>query len=205
MNPLVNGVLIEGEKGTGKSSIVRSIYDILPDIEVFEGCLFNLGPKDEYYCKGCSFCSCKKKKIKRRPFVLTLPLNVTEDMVVGGIDFEKTLRSGMVSFQPGILARANGGVLYIDEINLLPDHIVDIILDVLESRVNIVEREGISVTHPTKFTLIASMNPEEGDLRPQLKDRFGLCVKVKGLRDPKQRVETVLRREGFDRNPIRFF
>ncbi len=206
IDPRIGGVLIRGEKGTAKSTAVRSLAALLPEIEVMERCPYSCAPNHPAgMCQKCreeragSF-----RTYRRKVKVVDLPLNATEDVVLGGIDFEFALKSGYNRFHPGLLAKANRGLLYIDEVNLLDDHIVDVILDASCSGENIVEREGISFRHPARFVLIGSMNPEEGDLRPQLLDRFGLCVQVSGELNPETRVELMKRREEFDNNPEAF-
>ena len=199
VNPKIGGLLIRGEKGTAKSTAVRALAALLPEIKVVEGCPCFCDPDNED--KMCE--RCKRRvpvhKIKRRKVrVVTLPLNATEDRVAGGIDFSLAVREGRRALLPGIMAEANRSFLYVDEVNLLDDHIVDIILDAAASGENRVEREGISFAHPASFILIGTMNPEEGDLRPQLLDRFGLCVDVAGEQEIGQRVELIERRESFD-------
>lgn len=203
INPAVGGLLIRGEKGTAKSTAVRALASLLPEIEATAGCPWSCNPNDV-----AGLCdSCRDSRIEprtRRVRVVELPLNATEEMVLGGLDFSASITDGVRSFQPGLMARANRGILYIDEVNLLSDHLVDIILDVSASGENVVEREGISHRHPARFVLVGSMNPEEGELRPQLLDRFGLCVQVQGERDVALRVEVLRRRESFDRAPEAF-
>ncbi len=195
IDPHIGGVLIRGEKGTAKSTTVRAFAQVLPEILVRKGCFCNSAPDAD--CPEGEVCT-------RKVRVDTLPLNSTEDMVAGSIDFEAAIKSGQRVFQPGILARVNRGILYIDEVNLLDDHIVDIILDSSSSGINIVEREGISYSHQCSFILVGTMNPEEGDLRPQLIDRFGLCVNVVGSKDIAQRVRLMKLREEFDASPQEF-
>ncbi len=201
IDPNIGGVLIRGEKGTAKSTTVRALAEILPQIEVRKGCHYGS-------IQGCSFCqtcaSFSDESEMRRVRVETLPLNSTEDMIAGSIDFESAIKSGKKVFQPGLLARVNRGILYIDEVNLLDDHIVDIILDSSSSGINIIEREGISYSHPCSFMLVGTMNPEEGDLRPQFIDRFGLCVNVAGSRDIAERIRLMKLREEFDTKPHAF-
>ncbi|NOZ88199.1 MAG: putative cobaltochelatase [Deltaproteobacteria bacterium] len=202
VNPRVEGVLIRGEKGTAKSTAVRALAALLPEIEVLEGCFFSLGTEEtDGFCKGCRLCEGRRPAVRRPVQVVTLPLNATEDRVVGGIDFEKTIRTGQRKILPGLLARCNHGILYVDEVNLLDDHIVDIILSAAASGVNTIEREGVSFSHPAHFILIGTMNPEEGEIRPQFLDRFGLCVEVKAEKDRRARVITMERRDAFDENP----
>jgi len=206
--PQIGGVLIRGQKGTAKSTLVRSLSVILPEIEVVEGCPFSCDPNDPAtLCEQCRNILTKTGSlpvVRRRVQVVDLPIGATEDRVVGTIDLERAIKEGKKCFEPGLLARAHRGILYIDEVNLLNDHIVDIILDAAASGVNIVEREGVSYCHPARFILIGTMNPEEGELRPQLIDRFGMCVTVEGCIDPQKRVAIMSRREEFDRHPAAF-
>ncbi len=204
VNPGIGGVLIRGEKGTAKSTIVRALSDLLPEITVRSGCGFNCSPDDPQQCPGCGRTNGSGSLVTRRKKVVTLPLNATEDRVAGGLDFEQVLKQGKRVLQPGLLAKAHQGILYVDEINLLDDHIVDIILDASASGENRVEREGISLSHPSRFLLVGTMNPEEGDLRPQLLDRFGFCVEVAGETDPEQRVALMVQRDAFDLDPAGF-
>ena len=198
IDPRIGGVLIRGEKGTAKSTAVRALAALMPECLVFAGCSFTCDPAHPVeWCPDC-----RKRggrlEVRRRARVVTLPLNATEDMVLGGIDFSHTIFSGRCVIQPGLLARAHRGILYIDEVNLLDDHLVDLVLDAAASGENIVEREGISFRHATRFTLIGTMNPEEGALRPQLLDRFGLCVETASERDVSTRVELMERRDLFE-------
>ena len=208
IEPRISGALIRGEKGTAKSTAVRALRGLLPDIETVVGCPYSCDPDDN--ARLCPDCAEMIRSgiypgaIYRRVPLVNLPLNVTEEMVTGGLDMEVTLRKGRRQFQPGLLAGANRGILYIDEVNLLDDHIVDIILDAAAGGINVVEREGISRHHPSSFILTGTMNPEEGDLRPQLLDRFGLCVEVAGERDVERRVELMEMREVYDSNPGEF-
>ena len=208
VDPGIGGVLIKGEKGTAKSTTVRSLSDILPSIDTVKGCRFNCDPnRPETLCSECSdrFSSDDVPgSVQRRMRVIELPLSATEDRVSGTLDIEHILKTGERKFEPGILAQANGNILYVDEVNLLDDHIVDLLLDSAAMGVNYVEREGISFSHPSRFVLIGTMNPEEGDLRPQLLDRFGLSVEVRGDRDPRIRKEVVRRRLAFDVDPVGF-
>ncbi|MCU0587919.1 MAG: ATP-binding protein [Syntrophobacteraceae bacterium] len=212
INPKLSGVLVRGEKGTAKSTAVRSLAEILPSIPVVPACPFQMGEEvDIGVCSACSHSSCAAKqsgappeRVMRKVAVVDLPLGATEDRVVGTLDLEHALKAGEKRFEPGILAAAHRGVLYVDEVNLLDDHIVDVLLDSAAMGVNTVEREGISFTHPARFTLVGTMNPEEGELRPQLLDRFGLCVQIEGIRDPEERVRIMERRAAFDENPERF-
>ncbi len=203
VNPGIGGVLVRGEKGTAKSTAVRALADVLPGIDVVRGCPYNCDPD------GCLCTACAEKKASgedleaehRRVRVVDLPLGATEDRVVGTVDVERAIREGKVTIDPGLLAAVNRGVLYIDEVNLLDDHVADVLLDVAAMGVNVVEREGISFSHPARFILIGTMNPEEGELRPQLLDRFGLQVTVEGIEDPAQRVAIVRAAEVFERDP----
>lgn len=205
INPGTGGVLIRGEKGTAKSTAVRALAALLPEIEVVEGCLFALSPEEATgRCEGCRLCERQGDAIRRPVRVITLPLHATEDRLAGGIDFEKTTRDGRRTVQPGLLARAHRGILYMDEVNLLDDHLVDVLLAAAAAGVNRIEREGVSLTHPARFILVGTMNPEEGDLRPQLLDRFGLCVEVKAETDREMRVATMEQRETFDAAPAAF-
>jgi len=200
INPKVGGVLLRGDKGTGKSTAVRALADVLPEIEVSD-CIFNCSRE-----AMCDECRRKEKKfVKRRMRIVELPLSATEDRVVGTLDFERALKEGIKAFQPGILAEANNNILYIDEVNLLDDHIVDTLLDVAASGWNVIEREGISFRHPSRFILVGTMNPEEGELRPQLLDRFGMVVNVKAISDPELRAEVVKRVEEFSEDPEAFY
>jgi len=208
INPGLSGVLIRGEKGTAKSTAVRALAELLPEITVVDGCPFQCDPADTQYL--CQFC---KSKIaagatltthKRKVQVVELPISATEDRVVGTMDLEHALKEGEKKIEPGILARAHRGILYVDEVNLLDDHVVDVLLDSAAMGVNTIEREGISFSHQARFTLVGTMNPEEGELRPQLLDRFGLCINIEGIRDPDQRVEVVKRRGAFEDDPVKF-
>ncbi|MDN7024060.1 VWA domain-containing protein [Methanoculleus sp. FWC-SCC1] len=208
VNPRIGGVLIRGEKGTAKSTAVRGLADLLPEIEVVAGCPFGCNPADQR--EICDIC-CEKTKTggdlaigKRRVRVVDLPLGATEDRVVGTIDIERAIKEGVRALEPGILAQVNRGILYIDEVNLLDDHVTDILLDAAAMGVNTVEREGISVSHPARFILIGTMNPEEGELRPQLLDRFGLQVTVAGIAEIDQRIRIVETAEAFESDPEGF-
>ncbi|MBM2575597.1 magnesium chelatase ATPase subunit I [Jannaschia sp. Os4] len=197
IDPGVGGVLVFGDRGTGKSTAVRALADLLPPIEVVEGCPCNSArPEDVPDWVG------ETGATTTRPTpVVDLPLGATEDRVTGALDIEAALREGRKAYEPGLLARANRGYLYIDEINLLEDHVVDLLLDVAQSGENVVEREGLSVRHPARFVLVGSGNPEEGELRPQLLDRFGLSVEVASPGTVDERVEVVRRRDAYDRDP----
>lgn len=208
INPSLGGVLIRGEKGTAKSTAVRSLAELLPQREQVHGCKFSCSPKDlKHACIDCydrisMGVDIDLEYSKMR--VIELPVSATEDRVVGTMDIEYAIKNGVKKFETGILAQANRNILYVDEVNLLDDHVVDILLDSAAMGVNTVEREGISYTHPAKFTLVGTMNPEEGDLRPQLLDRFGLVVDVIGEDDTNQRVEIIKRRLSFEKDPIEF-
>nr|WP_321467461.1 putative cobaltochelatase [uncultured Desulfobulbus sp.] len=205
VNPGVGGLLVRGEKGTAKSTMVRALAALLPDMEVVVGCVNNCSPgADAPRCPECARRFPNLPATTRPVPLVDLPLNATEDRVSGGIDFPATLREGRVMIAPGLLAAAHRGLLYIDEVNLLDDHIVDLILDAAASGENRIQREGISSSHPSQFILVGTMNPEEGELRPQLLDRFGLCLEVAGGEDPEARVELMLRREDFDQDPKDF-
>ncbi len=204
VNPGIGGVLIRGEKGTAKSTGVRGLAELLPDIRVISGCAFGCDP--EKPGQWCADCHSRQQPVTelRKVKLVNLPLNVSEDRLAGGIDFSAAVKSGKTAFLPGLMAEAHRGIIYIDEVNLLDDHIVDLILDTAASGWNIVEREGISIRHAAGFTLVGTMNPEEGELRPQFLDRFGLCIEVQGCEDLEQRVELLKKRDEFDRNPASF-
>jgi len=213
INPTLSGVLIRGEKGTAKSTAVRALADILPMIEVVKDCPFQLDPSQQHaVCAECMNEECKAlidggeqpETVRRKVRVIELPVGATEDRVVGTMDLEHALKKGEKRIEPGILAAAHRGILYVDEVNLLDDHVVDVLLDSAAMGVNTVEREGVSFTHPARFTLVGTMNPEEGELRPQLLDRFGLCVIIEGIRDPEDRVEVMVHRAEFDEAPEDF-
>jgi magnesium chelatase subunit I len=210
INPSIGGVLIRGEKGTAKSTAVRALARLLPDQDVVDGCDFGCHPEDRDTL--CSDCRERLEdgenplpRSRRRMRVVELPINASEDRVVGTIDLEAALKEGARRFEPGVLAEANRNILYVDEVNLLDDHIVDVLLDAAAMGVNVVEREGVSVVHPARFILVGTMNPEEGELRPQLLDRFGLCVDVEGIRDLDLRVEIVEQRAAWEDDPAGFF
>ncbi len=197
VEPRIGGVLISGERGTAKSTLVRALAAILPSQEQVSDCPYRCSPKGPYQCEDCAARLGRGEELPtvvRPTRVVELPLGASEDRIVGSIDLELALRRGRRVFQPGLLAEANRQVLYVDEVNLLEHHLVDVLLDAAASGVNVVEREEISITHPSRFVLVGTMNPEEGDLRPQLLDRFGLCVEVTGLRSLEDRVE-VMRRD----------
>src|SRR5687768_12308111 len=206
--PSVGGVLVTGHRGTGKSTAVRALADLLPPLTSARGCGYNCDPSDEdSLCDDCAarLASGLGLGSERRAVpVVELPLGATEDRVCGTIDLGRALKEGVKAFEPGLLARANRGFLYVDEVDLLEDHLVDLLLDVAATGRNRVEREGVSAEHPARFRLVGSGNPEEGELRPQLLDRFGLCVEVETERDLDSRVLIVERREEFDRDPAAF-
>ncbi len=207
VNPGVGGVLLSGDKGTGKSTLVRALADLLPEIEVVDGCPFNCNPRNPLeMCDTCytRYLNGDIKVVRRKMKVVNLPLSITIDRLVGTLDVRRALREGIRALQPGLLAEANRNILYIDEVNLLEDYIADTLLDAAAMGWNIIEREGISVKHPARFILVGSMNPEEGELRPQILDRFGLYVKVEAPKDPAVRKEVVRRVEDFYRDPISF-
>jgi magnesium chelatase subunit I len=199
----IGGVLIFGDRGTGKSTAVRGLAALLPPMHAVTGCRYGCDPGNaEALCADCRE-RAKSEPLKHRLVavpVVDMPLGVTEDRVVGALDLERALGEGVKAFEPGLLARANRGFLYIDEVNLLEDHLVDLLIDVAASGENVVEREGLSVRHPARFVLIGSGNPEEGELRPQLLDRFGLSVEVKTPTDLQERVEVIRRRDEFERD-----
>ncbi len=213
IDPTIGGVLIRGEKGTAKSTAVRGLADILPVIQIVEDCPFQLPAHETHaVCAHCMDRPCldgnratnlaRTKEAKIR--VVELPLGATEDRLVGTLNLEHALKTGQKKFEPGILAEAHRGILYVDEVNLLDDHLVDVLLDSAAMGTNTVEREGVSFVHPARFTLVGTMNPEEGELRPQLLDRFGLCVNIEGIRDAAARVQIMERRLQFDNDPERF-
>lgn len=196
-----------GDRGTGKSTIVRALVDLLPPINVIKNDPYNSDPYDKENMSEESLEKINGKEVEiiqiKTPMV-DLPLGATEDRVCGTIDIEKAISEGKKSFEPGLLAQANRGILYVDEVNLLDDHLVDVLLDSAASGWNTVEREGISICHPAKFILIGSGNPEEGELRPQLLDRFGMHALIKTIKEPKLRVKIVKQREEFEKNPVEF-
>jgi magnesium chelatase subunit I len=213
VNPTLSGVLIRGEKGTAKSTAIRGLAEILPLIETVRDCPFQFAPGDQgEVCRECTHQSCRERwmrgeapeTMRRKVSVVELPVGATEDRVVGTLDLEHALKEGEKHFDPGLLAAAHRGILYVDEVNLLDDHVVDVLLDSAAMGVNTVEREGVSYTHPARFTLVGTMNPEEGELRPQLLDRFGLCVTIEGAQEAEQRVEIMERRVAFDDDPASF-
>jgi magnesium chelatase subunit I len=206
----IGGVLVFGDRGTGKSTAVRALAALLPPMRVVVGCPYACEPASTAgLCDACRAPARGRRAAAPRSAqvavpVVDLPLGATEDRVVGALDLERALAQGVKAFEPGLLARAHRGFLYIDEVNLLEDHLVDLLLDVAASGENVVEREGISVRHPARFVLVGSGNPEEGELRPQLLDRFGLSVEVKTPTDLAQRIEVVRRRDAYERDPAAF-
>ena len=196
--------MVFGDRGTGKSTAVRALAALLPPMRAVAGCRYNCDPAQ--HAALCPECRAKRAAGELRSVrvpipVVDLPLGATEDRVVGALDLERALTRGEKAFEPGLLARAHRGFLYIDEVNLLEDHLVDLLLDVAASGENVVEREGMSIRHPARFVLVGSGNPEEGELRPQLLDRFGLSVEVKTPTDLADRIEVVRRRDSFERDP----
>jgi|UniRef100_A0A7C5EPQ9 magnesium chelatase subunit D len=208
INPRLGGVLVRGEKGTAKSTAARGLAALLPPIPMVAGCPFHCHPEQlELMCDSCRERRAKGEAlpVRFRPMpVVDLPLGTTEDRLLGTIDLEKAIKSGEKHFEPGLLAAANRGILYVDEVNLLDDHLVDVLLDAAAMGVNVVEREGISFAHPAQFILVGTMNPEEGELRPQLLDRFGLCVEVQGLVNLDDRMAVVTRRLAYETDPEAF-
>lgn len=206
INPSIGGVLIKGDKGTGKTTAVRALADLLPPLRVIRGCPFNCDPDDPTaVCDSCKDDeSGEIQVVEKKMRVVELPLGATEDRVVGSINIEKALKEGMKSLEPGILADANRNILYVDEINLLDDNLVDVLLDAAAYGINTVEREGISRAHPSNFILVGTMNPAEGELRPQLSDRIGLQISVQSIMDIGDRVKIMERREAFEKDPNTF-
>ncbi len=208
INPALGGVLIKGEKGTAKSTAVRALAELLPAMKAVHGCKFHCNPQDNnQLCDDCTAIlqrgeALPEETVKMR--VVELPVSATEDRVVGTLDIEHAIKHGEKKFEPGILALANRNILYVDEINLLDDHVVDVLLDSAAMGINTVEREGVSYSHPARFVLVGTMNPEEGDIRPQLLDRFGLSVVVTGEHDPEQRVEVIKRRLAYEQDADAF-
>ncbi len=208
IDPSVGGVLVVGDRGTGKSTAVRGLAALLPPMRAVLGCRYGCDPASASCCEACEAQRASGKPPAKTHLipvpVVDLPLGATEDRVVGALDLEKALSQGVKAFEPGLLARAHRGFLYIDEVNLLEDHLVDLLIDVAASGENVVEREGLSVRHPARFVLVGSGNPEEGELRPQLLDRFGLSVEVKTPDDLASRVEVVRRRDAYEQDPAAF-
>jgi magnesium chelatase subunit I len=208
VDPGVGGVLVFGDRGTGKSTAVRAMPALLPPMRVVEGCRYGCDPlANGARCDECHGREANGERMRAHAAavpVVDLPLGATEDRLVGALDLERALTRGEKRFEPGLLARAHRGFLYVDEVNLLEDHLVDLLLDVAASGENVVERDGVSARHPARFVLVGSGNPEEGELRPQLLDRFGLSVEVRTPTDLRERVEVVRRRDAFDREPDAF-
>ena len=207
VDPAIGGILVFGDRGTGKSTAVRALAALLPKMRAVIGCPYNSDPAQPFISSVLHGAAPSKLPPKSHLItvpVVDLPLGASEDRVVGALDLERALSQGVKAFEPGLLARANRGFLYIDEVNLLEDHLVDLLIDVAASGENVVEREGLSIRHPARFVLVGSGNPEEGELRPQLLDRFGLSVEVKTPTDLHGRVEVVKRRDAFERDPAAF-
>jgi magnesium chelatase subunit I len=204
VDPLIGGLLAFGDRGTGKSTAVRALAALLPKMRAVKGCRYHCDPDSPNDL--CTECQGRDKIVATTIAapVVDLPLGATEDRIAGALDLERALSRGEKAFEPGLLARANRGFLYIDEVNLLEDHLVDLLLDVAASGENLFERDGLSLKHPARFVLVGSGNPEEGELRPQLLDRFGLSVEVTTPTDPKMWVEIVKRRDAFEREPASF-
>ncbi len=208
IDPKIGGVMIMGDRGTGKSTTIRALADLLPEIEVVSDDPFNSDPSDPELMSD----SIRQKRFndesvsiaRKKVPMIDLPLGATEDRVCGTIDIEKALSEGVKAFEPGLLAKANRGILYVDEVNLLDDHLVDVLLDSAASGWNTVEREGISIRHPARFVLVGSGNPEEGELRPQLLDRFGMHAEIRTVKEPNLRVQIVEQRTTFDQDPKQF-
>ena len=205
IDPKIGGVMIMGDRGTGKSTTIRAIADLLPEIEIIKDDPFNSHPTNVELMSSEVLNRITNSEKVETEFIkipmIDLPLGATEDRVCGTIDIEKALTEGVKAFEPGLLAKANRGILYVDEVNLLDDHLVDILLDSAASGWNTVEREGISIRHPARFVLVGSGNPEEGELRPQLLDRFGMHAEIRTVKDPVLRVKIVEERTSFDLNP----
>ena len=197
-------MLIKGPSGTGKSTAVRGLAELLPELAVVADCAFSCDPERP----GCTSCRARPREelpaVRRRRRIVDLPLNATEDRVSGSVDVARALKEGERALEPGLLAEANRGILYVDEINLLDDHLTDILLDAAALGVNVVEREGVSVSHPARFLLVGTMNEDEGELRPQIADRIGLELEVQALADPGARAEVIRRREAFTADPDAF-
>jgi magnesium chelatase subunit I len=208
IDPQIGGVMIMGDRGTGKSTTIRALADVLPEIDVVADDPFNSDPYDESLMSDEVRQKVEQQVslpiVQKKVPMVDLPLGATEDRVCGTIDIEKALSEGVKAFEPGLLAKANRGILYVDEVNLLDDHLVDVLLDSAASGWNTVEREGISIRHPARFVLVGSGNPEEGELRPQLLDRFGMHAEIRTVKDPTLRVQVVEQRSEFDQNPDAF-
>jgi magnesium chelatase subunit I len=208
IDPKIGGVMIMGDRGTGKSTTIRALADLLPEIDVVAGDPFSSHPSDPELMSDVVKQQYEQQQeirvVQKKVQMVDLPLGATEDRVCGTIDIEKALSEGIKAFEPGLLAKANRGILYVDEVNLLDDHLVDVLLDSAASGWNTVEREGISIRHPARFVLVGSGNPEEGELRPQLLDRFGMHAEIRTVKDPDLRVQIVEQRSEFDQNPQTF-
>lgn len=209
INPSIGGVLIKGEKGTAKSTAVRALAELLPAMNVVDGCQFHCDPENvNFLCETCSETQKEEGILKShhavKMRVVELPVSATEDRVVGTLDIEYAIKHGEKKFEAGLLAQSNRNILYVDEINLLDDHVVDVLLDAAAMGINTVEREGVSYSHPARFVLVGTMNPEEGDIRPQLLDRFGLSVVVRGEHEPEKRVEVIKRRLDYEQDADQF-
>jgi len=208
IDPKIGGVMIMGDRGTGKSTTIRALADLLPEIEVVADDPFNSHPGDPDLMSDAVRQQLEQQAeirvTKKKVSMVDLPLGATEDRVCGTIDIEKALSEGVKAFEPGLLAKANRGILYVDEVNLLDDHLVDVLLDSAASGWNTVEREGISIRHPARFVLVGSGNPEEGELRPQLLDRFGMHAEIRTVKEPALRVQIVEQRAEFDQYPQQF-
>jgi Mg-chelatase subunit ChlI len=208
VDPRIGGVLIRGERGTAKSTAARALAALLPSVQVVKDCRFGCDPDQPItWCTECRERSANDQVLPttiRRTSFVNLPVSATEDRVVGTLDIEQAIQKGERHFEPGVLAAANRGLLYIDEVNLLDDHVVDLLLDSAAMGMNIVEREGISFSHPSRFILVGTMNPEEGDLRPQLLDRFALSVEITGIREARERVLIMERNLGYEADPDEF-
>lgn len=206
VEPAIGGLLVLGDRGTGKSTAVRGLAALLPRMRAVQGCRYHCDPQAAGGCDDCAHLrSGVRVRTEELPVpVVDLPLGASEDRVLGALDLERALVDGVKVFEPGLLAKAHRGFLYIDEVNLLEDHLVDLLIDVAASGENLIEREGLSLRHPARFVLIGSGNPEEGELRPQLQDRFGLSVEVRTPTDIVQRVEVVRRRDAYERDPDGF-
>jgi magnesium chelatase subunit I len=209
IDPKIGGVMIMGDRGTGKSTTVRALVDLLPEIKVVANDPYNSDPEDPEFMseevrQKVQNNDASLQIITKKIAMVDLPLGATEDRVCGTIDIEKALTEGVKAFEPGLLAKANRGILYVDEVNLLDDHLVDVLLDSAASGWNTVEREGISISHPARFILVGSGNPEEGELRPQLLDRFGMHAQIGTVKEPNLRVQIVEQRASFDESPLEF-
>ncbi|MBM3188222.1 MAG: magnesium chelatase [Chloroflexi bacterium] len=209
ISPQIGGVLIRGERGTAKSTAARALAALLPEIQIVSDCPFNCDPhRPTHLCDRCRARLEAGEELPtttRKTSFVDLPVSATEDRVVGTLDIERAIKAGERRFEPGVLASANRGLLYVDEVNLLDDHVVDLLLDSAAMGVNVVEREGISFSHPAQFILVGTMNPEEGELRPQLLDRFALCVDIQGILDADSRVEILRRRVVYEGDPEGFY